>query len=68
MLKTLRDKGVNLNIRFGVERQTILHLAVIAQDEPVLRYLISKSDADINDKDIAVRKTELFNDLEYFKY
>lgn len=51
MLKEMRNKGVDLNVRLGPEAMTVLHLAVIAQDKTILRYLLKNTNARINDTD-----------------
>ena len=51
MIKEMRSKGVNFNVRLPPYNMTVLHLAVKAQDKKILTYLIKNSIARINDVD-----------------
>ena len=59
MIKEMRSKGVNFNVRLPPYNMTVLHLAVKAQDKKILTYLIKNSIARINDVDDMVSEPVL---------
>lgn len=57
MVKILRKYGANLNVRFSDDDRTALHLAVTAQDKPLLEYLLRRAIIPVNTENSLVGKS-----------